>query len=600
MPSPKESRPRARSALGAAFLSLIFPGLGHAYAGAYARALAFAAPPILFVALVGGIALRMDRGQLFGLLLANLGPILLIDLLILVYRAAAIVDAWRVTTFLNAWDSSGGGRLGRPRLVLAPLSLAGLLAVLLVMGGAHAVVARYDLTAMGLVNCVFDSSGTASCDDTGGPSASPDASASAEATPTDALASAAGSIGTPLPAQATAPPWNGTDRLNILLIGTDQRPAQGTFNTDTLIVVSIDPASKQVALFSLPRDSVGVPVPPGPSQAVWGSTYQGKINSWYTQNVNRADLWPGTARQRGFNSLKAILGNLYQLDIKYYVEVNFDGFRSVVDSVGGVTINVQNPVVDDQYPGDNGRLLRLYVPSGPQHMTGDEALQYARSRHASDDFNRGQRQQRVLLSLREQTNVAQILPNLDSLVAALKTAVHTDIPVGILPNLLGLAEGIDTHSIHSYVFAPPLYGSQGYVNGIYELQINPSRIRSAVAAAFRTDPNAEAQREALSSEAARVWVLNGSGQQGQASNIAAYLLYQGLLASAPNQRAPGSAGTTRIVVYNGAESRLPVTVAYLQKLFGVQIQAVTDPAATVDIAITTAPATPNLTPPPAP
>ena len=598
MPSPQEARPRARSALGAAFLSLIFPGLGHAYAGAYARALAFAAPPILFVALVGGIALRMDRGQLFGLLLANLGPILLLDLLILVYRAAAIVDAWRVTTYLNAWDASGGGRLGRPRLVLAPVSLAGLLAVLLVMAGAHAVVARYDLTAMGLVNCVFDSSGTASCDDTGAPGASP--GTGAVATPTDVLPSANGSIGTALPTQATAPPWNGTDRLNILLIGTDQRPAQGTFNTDTLIVVSIDPATRQVALFTLPRDAVGVPVPPGPSQSVWGSTYQGKINSWYMQNVNRADLWPGTDRQRGFNALKAILGNLYQLDIKYYVEVNFDGFRSVVDSLGGVTINVQNPVVDDQYPGDNGRLLRLYIPTGPQHMSGEQALEYARSRHASDDFNRGQRQQRVLLSLREQTNVAQILPNLDSLVAALKTAVHTDIPVGILPNLLGLAEGVDTHSIHSYVFAPPLYGSQGYVNGIYQLQINPSRIRSAVAAAFRTDPNAEVQREALSQEAARVWVLNGSGQQGQASNIAAFLTYQGVQASAPNQRPPGSGGATRIVVYNGAEARLPITVAYLQKLFGVKVTTAVDPTARVDIAITTAASTPNLTPPPAP
>ena len=64
--------------------------------------------------------------------------------------------------------------------------------------------------------------------------------------------------------EVAIPPWDGKERLNILLIGADQRPNDGTFNTDTLIVVSIDPLTKQVAMFSLPRDTVDVPIPPGP------------------------------------------------------------------------------------------------------------------------------------------------------------------------------------------------------------------------------------------------------------------------------------------------------------------------------------------------
>ncbi len=98
--------------------------------------------------------------------------------------------------------------------------------------------------------------------------------------------------------------------------GADQRPGEDTFNTDTMIVVSIDPVTGQVAMFSLPRDTVDVPVPPGPAQSVWGTTYGGKINVLVRANRNRSDLLPGTASQRGYNALKAILGNLYGLDIR--------------------------------------------------------------------------------------------------------------------------------------------------------------------------------------------------------------------------------------------------------------------------------------------
>jgi anionic cell wall polymer biosynthesis LytR-Cps2A-Psr (LCP) family protein len=100
----------------------------------------------------------------------------------------------------------------------------------------------------------------------------------------------------------------------------------------------------------VPRDMVDVPVPDN-ARSLWGSTYAGKINSWYNQNRNRKDLWPGkTAQARGLNALKAILGKLYGLDIRYHVTVDFGGFRNVVNTVGGVQINVQMPVYESQYP----------------------------------------------------------------------------------------------------------------------------------------------------------------------------------------------------------------------------------------------------------
>ena len=190
MPTVQEGRPRTRSSFAAAVLSLIFPGLGHAYAGAWNRALLFAAPPMLLIALVAGIALRVDRYELVGFMLQPLvlWAILLVNVVILIYRAVAIVDAWRVTQYLNQVDLAAQPQQPdrRPRRsVWAPISAAGLLAVVLVMSGVHMAVAYYDMQAQ-QVTCIFDAE-TATCDPeasaTPGPSASTEPSADGSESP---------------------------------------------------------------------------------------------------------------------------------------------------------------------------------------------------------------------------------------------------------------------------------------------------------------------------------------------------------------------------------------------------------------------------------
>ena len=604
---PQEARPRHRSAFAAAFLSLIFPGLGHAYAGAWNRALGFAAVPILALALVGGVAISSGVQQFGAQLVANLPLLLVLNIAFLVYRIVAAIDAWRVANYLNAVDASGGGRLGRPSLRVDPLSLAGLIAVCLVIAGGHGVVAYYGSEAQSTLSCIFDPTGTATgCGDDSdnsspGPGDSGSASTDTTTTPTPATTTEPPE-GTPLPT-ATLPGWDGTSRLNILLIGADQRPKEGTFNTDTLIVVSVDPKTKQVAMFSLPRDVVDVPIPAGPARSVFGSVYAGKINSLWTNARNRADAFPGNDKTRGFNALKEVLGELYNLDIQYYVEVNFDGFQNIVDTLGGVTINVQNPVLDDHYPGGvNGASIRVYIPAGVQHMDGAQALVYARSRHTSNDFDRAQRQQRVILSIREQVDPHKILDNLTALLQDLKTSFKTDIPQDKLPALIGLSSQIDTSKIRSYVFNPPRYGSEGTDSRGYRIEPFVSRIRQTVANAFKIDPKLEAQREQLGDENAVVWVVNGSGQVGQATSIAAYLEYLGLTASAPTKRPDHLYNQTSIKVYNGREADLPASIALLENVFNVKAPYVNDPSVSgiVDIIVTTGSKTPNLTAPPGP
>jgi LCP family protein required for cell wall assembly len=602
MHQPQETRPRSRSPFTAAFLSLLFPGLGHLYAGAPMRALGFAAAPILLVALLAGVVLRLDRLELVSLVVnpAMLTSVFILNIVALLYRAVAVIDAYRVAVFLNAHEA-GSPHLGPARVPGNPLSLAGLLAVIAVMAGSHIVVARYDLLAQDALTggCIFIGQDiSAECDEqpspTPGTTGSPDPSADPTASPTPQPTL----IGTPVP-NVSIPPWDGQERLNILLIGADEQ--EGGHNTDTLIVVSIDPVTKQVAMFSLPRDTVNVPIPSGPARNVWGRDYANKINSFFVNNRNRSDLWPGNDRTRGYNALKAAMGELYQLDVRYFVEVNFEGFKKVVDAMGGVTINVQMPVVDDRFPGSTGRAQRLYIPSGIQHMDGEQALRYARSRNTSTDFDRGARQQRVLLSMREQVDPQNLIPRLPELIDALKSAVRTDIPLDQIDEMLGLASEVDTTNIRTFVFAPPLYSVDTCDDPRGCVVIpNIQRIRDAVDAAFSGDPADQALREALAEEGANVWVLNGTGEPSRGARLAGYLDWIGLAASAPRQEPEGSVpADTRIVAYNGIETEAPATIAALETIFGVTVTTAEDPNIRTDIVITVGRETPDLEAPPA-
>lgn len=608
MTTPTDARPRARSAFAAAFLSLIFPGLGHAYAGAWPRALAFAAPPLLVLALLVSMVLNFGI-DLIGLasremLMALLG----FNLIAFLYRVVVAIDAYRVVAYMNRVVQGGRGDssrigVGPARGTLAPISIAGLLAVVLVMAGSHVAVANYNLLAIDLVG--VSCSGLACDDDEPQPSADASPGATDELPPEESeppvetlapLPTLDPSASLPPAEEPSLPAWNGTNRLNVLLIGSDKRPKTSWSLTDTLIVASIDPTTRQVAMFSIPRDTVDVPLPNIPARSVFGSVYGGKINSLYQQAKARKDLFPGG----GYAALKQTLAALYRIPIHYFVEVDFNGFKQVVDALGGVTINVQMPVVDDYYPGESGA-LRVYIPTGIRHMSGAEALIYARSRHGSNDFDRAARQQRVILSLRAQADFATILERLPELVKSTKKTVKTDVPIDKLPQLLELASRIDIGNVRSYVFTPPYYGTakmeapRGYI-----IVPNVARIRAAVANAFDASPRDEADRQEIAREGGAVWVLNGTNQAGRAGDVASYLEYRGIAAAAPNQRPDISPATTVIRVYNGAEERLPKTIALLERLFKVTAEPLTDPAMRADVVVIVGTRTPKLEAPQAP
>ena len=175
----------------------------------------------------------------------------------------------------------------------------------------------------------------------------------------------------------------------------------------------------------------------------------------------------------------------------------------------------------------------------------------------------------------EQSDIPTILLRLPELVSTLKTAVHTDMPTSMLPQLASLAEQVGLQHVRSLVFTPPLYQSEVMIDPRgrgYVLEPKVDQIRKAVNEVFSFDPKLEASRQAIAGEGATVRVLNGSGVAGQAGTIRDYLIYRGFDASVPitnGGRADKSTyPTTVITVYNGAEANLSQSVALLEQLFG--------------------------------
>jgi hypothetical protein len=164
---------------------------------------------------------------------------------------------------------------------------------------------------------------------------------------------------------------------------------------------------------------------------------------------------------------------------------------------------------------------------------------------------------------------------------------------------LDLIGQIDAGSIRSIVFTPPTYQVVGSDARGYIITPDVAKIRAAVLKAFTAQPTKEEREaDALAREAARIWVLNGTGRKGEAGVLAAALTRAGLDASVPTGITPGEIGllTTRFIVYNGAEQRMPVSLALLERLLGLTATRIDDPTVTVDVEIITGADVPTVAP----
>lgn len=352
------------------------------------------------------------------------------------------------------------------------------------------------------------------------------------------------------------PPGSG---VNILLVGVDERPdtPQEGVRSDTLIVVHLDTTRRRVSLLSVPRDSRVDIRDIGPA----------KINTAYGYGyAAAAELYGAqTAPAQGGMALAAdTVGQFLDLPIHYTAQINFDGFARIIDALGGVTIDVPRPIVDDAYPTPDFGTVRVEFAPGPQRMDGARALIYARTRHADSDFGRSERQQQVIRAIidevrgRGSLGAFALAPTLGG---ALDGAFSTTMPLARPDMLLGLswiATGIDPAEIGQFRLAPetaPNFREEGS-----DIIWDPAEVREVVRD-FLAAPSVE-------TEEARIQVLNGAGVNGLARRVSGELESAGFVvvpaADAPRDDEP------RTIVYdiNGK----PATARRLAALFNAEIR----------------------------
>ena len=253
-------------------------------------------------------------------------------------------------------------------------------------------------------------------------------------------------VRTPKPEAATVPLLPGR-RFNVLLLGSDNdlKFAPDAVLTQSMILVSIDPTTHQVAMISIPRD-FWVP-----------------IHGYGYQKIDVAYEVGGVALAR------STVESLFGVKIDYYAWVGLNGLVQVIDTLGGIDITLQHPILDESYPDDLNTddpyaFIRLYLPAGPQHLDGTSALQYVRSRHGDflSDFGRSQRQQQVLLAIKNRVQSTSAIGRIPQLVSALEGSVKTDFTVPAILQLAALARNVPPSNIHQQVLSAPDFASTGY------------------------------------------------------------------------------------------------------------------------------------------
>ena len=371
------------------------------------------------------------------------------------------------------------------------------------------------------------------------------------------------------------PDWQKKERVNILLLGIDEREDQhGPWRTDTMIVLTIDPENMTAGMFSIPRD-LWVPIPGYSENRINTAHYTGDLKKY-----------PGGGPALAIKTVQYNLG----IPIHYYVRINFSGFVEAVDTIGGVDIYVEKEIDDPLYPDNAYGYDPLYIPAGLQHMDGELALKYARTRHGGSDFDRLRRQQQVIIAVRDKVLrfklLPQLLPKLPELLKSVGDAVQTDLQLDEMLNLAQLVGQISDEYVKTAVIDSSMTVPTTTPNGAQVLIPIRDEIRAVVDEIFAA-PGQEAEEEIedknkLTAEGARIIVHNGSTTGNLAAQTSAFLKEQGLQVVEFGNAERFDYPTTIIVDFTGKE----YTVQYLARLLNISkdnIQPFTGSHSEIDI-----------------
>jgi LCP family protein required for cell wall assembly len=366
--------------------------------------------------------------------------------------------------------------------------------------------------------------------------------------------------------------------VTVLVMGLDYRDwkaGEGAPRTDTMILLTLDPLSRTAGMMSIPRD-LWVNIP--------GFEY-GRINTAYSLGIIYEV--PGGGPALAMAAVEELLG----VPIDYYAQVDFGAFVRFIDEIGGVKIDVPERIIIDPLGDNNTKTLQ----PGVQTLPGDLALAYARARKTEGgDFDRAQRQQQVIMAMRNRIASRDTLPTLitkaPQLYQEIASGVNTNLSLEQAIQLAWLAQQIPAENIHRGVIAPPeqvLLVTT--VEGDQVLKPIADKIRETRDAVFfgsePISPLAASQPplDLAIAESSRLSVLNGSTTAGIAARTSEFLQSQGLSIGEAGNAEQLYTNTT-IFDYTGK----PYTVKYLMELMSVQptrLFSRYDPTSQVDVVI---------------
>lgn len=239
-------------------------------------------------------------------------------------------------------------------------------------------------------------------------------------------------------ALAQLEPWDDPRRVTILLLGIDQREGEtGPFPTDTVILLSIDPAGKTAAVLTIPRD-LWVEFP--------GLQEPGKINTAMIRG-DQVNYPGGGGPALALKTVERTLG----VPVHYYVVINFEVFTEVIDAVGPIEVCPPAPIDDDQYPDGSYGTITIHFDAGCQELEAERLLQYARTRHGDSDIDRSRRQQEVIMATRDRVlsagGVISLIPRAPALWESVRDNVRTNLSLPEIVRLALAAEEVPSENI---------------------------------------------------------------------------------------------------------------------------------------------------------
>ncbi|HEX7594066.1 MAG TPA: LCP family protein, partial [Anaerolineae bacterium] len=297
------------------------------------------------------------------------------------------------------------------------------------------------------------------------------------------------------PARADIPNIAAGERVNVLVMGIDRRPSEKCpCRSDVMMIASLDPKTMTAGLVTIPRD-LYVPIPTAGEDRINTALFYGALNKY-----------PGGGPALAKNTVEYNLGRR----IHYYVLIDFGGFRKVVDTLGGIDINVPKAIDDPTYPDENFGYKPIHIPAGLQHMDGERALQYARSRHTENDFSRSKRQVQILLAIRDKALRLDLLPKLPSLIQTMWGTIETDMQPQEIIALANAASKVKTENIKTATIDQTMTVEFRTSTGADVLWPDRTKIGQLMEDIIPSDTTTVNQPAQLTQEAARVLVLNGT------------------------------------------------------------------------------------------